>query len=278
MPSKLQIVNMLILFSIPTKPMNAVMELFLISLQSDDVRRERFHKNMSSIGLNYQLIDAVDARQWSQEECDRHLSKPAIAFNMAHYPIAGSIGCYLSHLKAFEALIDSGAESAVIFEDDIIVSPDFATHMDCLEQAARAFDIIWLCDRRPNRPAPLVGTSKTGLEFRFKRFANIGTTGYVINRRAAKHMLDHHRLFGVEIDLLLNKWWDTGFLTATTYPDLLHDTEGASSIGYKNIKSFKNPLYRIARMLNNGRMSLLKRWRFASHYAKMKHSYQKVTK
>ena len=43
------------------------------------------------------------------------------------YPFAisrGEIGCFLSHRKAWQAILDSGADAGLVFEDDVVIDPE----------------------------------------------------------------------------------------------------------------------------------------------------------
>ncbi|MGC6517800.1 MAG: glycosyltransferase family 25 protein [Candidatus Puniceispirillaceae bacterium] len=251
------------------------MELLVLSLPDDNERRARLEASLSPYGLDYHWIKAVDARGWSDEEAACHLDHMALFFNMSYHPIPGSIGCYRSHLKAYEHLLLSDKHAAIILEDDAEITEAFASHLSCLESAAHHLDVIFLCDRRPGRPAPLIGQSHKGLAFTFKRFANIGANGYVINRKAARLMIDHYDKFGLEIDTLLNRWWQTGLSVATTAPELVTHKDMGSSIGYDNIRFVTNPFRRLANSGANLKMSLTKRLLFQRHLKKMQTDFEK---
>ena len=204
------------------------------------------------------------------------MNRASVFFNLSYHPNPGAIGCHLSHIKAFHHLLLSDEEAIIILEDDAEVTDDFAHHMSCLADAVATLDIIFLCDRRADRPSELIGTSAKGLEFGFKRFTNFGTNGYVINRKAAAFMIAQHAKFGLEIDMLLNKWWRTGLHVATTGRDLVSHDDMGSSIGYDNIKPVKNPMRRLAVSANRGISSLTKRLAYQTHYRRMKTAFEKV--
>ena len=251
------------------------MKIYVISLQEAGEKRADLAEALSAQSLSFQVIDAVDARQWQSEALAKHISSFGVACNMTHTPKPGAIGCHLSHLKAYQKLIDSDAPAAIILEDDAIITPELRQHMPCLQQASAIFDIIFLCDRRPNRPAPVIGTSERGLQFCFKKYSNIGTTGYVITRQAASYMLAHHTPFRLAIDTLLNRWWQTKLKVATTAPQLVRDDAMASSIGYHDLAMFRNPIWRIANLITKAKMSAMKRLTYQRMYHAMKANFKK---
>lgn len=252
------------------------MELLVISLASETERRRRLIANLDAHGLRCEWLDAVDARGWDQAQKQAHMNQASVFFNMSYEPNAGAVGCYLSHIKAFERLMASDKEAVLIVEDDAEFSPEFTSHLPCLAQAINALDIIFLCDRRPNRRAKIIGTSQKGLAFQFKRFANIGTNGYVINRKAAAYMLEHHTKFGLEIDMCLNRWWQSNLKIAVTSKDLVKDAIGESTIGYQNLVSSRNPARRLCANLFRLYLSLLKRAKYETHFNDMKTAFEKA--
>ncbi len=252
------------------------MEIVVISLPSASARRERLAANLASHGLSCHWIDAVDARGWQADEVSRHTDSTSVMRNMSYYPNPGAIGCHLSHIKACEYLINSDEEAIIILEDDVLANEKLPKHMACLSDAMGCLDIIFLCDSRANRPSALIGTSDKGLEFRFKRFSNIGSFGYVINRKAARHILNNHAKFGLEIDMMLNRWWHSGLYIATTNSDLVVHEDMGSSIGYDNKQRATNPVRRITTTLVRSYYSLVKRRRYKAHHKAMKTAFEKA--
>ena len=99
----------------------------VLSLPDDAHRRARLEASLAPYQLSYQWIEGVDARSWTSQQMQQHVDKHRVERNMWHEPIPGSIGCYLSHLKACRALLDSDDEAAIILEDDAEITADFAS-------------------------------------------------------------------------------------------------------------------------------------------------------
>ena len=244
------------------------MKIIVISLIDAHQRRAQIQAQLSAHNLPFTWLDAVDGRQWSDDELSQFIDKKALYKNLSHKPIAGSIGCHLSHMKAYETLLSSDDEAMLILEDDAIIDKALPHYIEDLSQAISQIDILFLCDRRKNRPAIEIGKiGKDGEQASIcvKRFSNIGTTGYVINRRAARYLLDNHKNFGIEIDCLLNRWWQHGLAVATIKPNLVKDEDAVSQIGYV-FKPLKRNLYqKSVKAIYDLKESYLKRKGF-NHY------------
>jgi glycosyl transferase, family 25 len=71
------------------------------------------------------VIDAVDGAKLSDAAiaavyASEGILQPRYPFDISK----GEIGCFLSHRKAWQAIVDSGADAGLVFEDDAVVDPD----------------------------------------------------------------------------------------------------------------------------------------------------------
>ena len=89
--------------------------IFVISLARALDRRARMTRHLSDLGLSYRLIDAVDGREMPENEREKLLA-PGQRYH------AGVVGCYLSHLMAYQAVVDEGLPVALVLEDDARLS------------------------------------------------------------------------------------------------------------------------------------------------------------
>lgn len=252
------------------------MEIIALSLKTDEARRKRLADSLAPFGLRFHWLEGIDARGWTPQEAHRHMDKTSVFCNLSYEPNPGAIGCYLSHLKAFEYLLNSDQQALIILEDDAQISADFAQYLPCLAAASTALDVIFLNDCRPARPSKQIGTSDQGLAFHFKRYANIGAFGYVINRKAASLILERHAKFGIEIDTLLNGWWRSGLYVATTSTDLVHHDFMGTTIGYENLNPTRNPLRYFTTKCFRAYDSARKRITYEAHFKLMKTAFEKA--
>lgn len=98
---------------------------FVIHLARAVQRREHVAalQRLSSVPLA--VIDAVDGTKLSEAEiaavyASEGLLQPRYPFDISK----GEIGCFLSHRKAWQAIVDSGADAGLVFEDDAVVDAE----------------------------------------------------------------------------------------------------------------------------------------------------------
>jgi glycosyl transferase, family 25 len=100
------------------------MKIYVISLPSAQERRLFMDRQLRSLGLEYELIDAINGsvltedqeemvdRDWRQRRSGGVLSP-------------GSIGCSLSHAFVYKKILNEGVERAIILEDDAVLLQGF---------------------------------------------------------------------------------------------------------------------------------------------------------
>jgi glycosyl transferase, family 25 len=89
--------------------------VFVISLQRAAERRELISRHLQELGVEHRIVDAVDGK--AMPEADRaRLLAPGQSYH------AGVVGCYLSHLAVYQAVVDEDIEVALVLEDDARLS------------------------------------------------------------------------------------------------------------------------------------------------------------
>lgn len=122
--------------------------MFVMNLKRSQDRWKMAQVQMAGEGLTVERFDAIDGRALSNEE----LRKTSTRMAMFLQP-RGVIGCYLSHRKFWQMVVDEGYESAIIFEDDVKLVPHFKEklreHLDLFGD--EKYDVVLLGKHAPNR-------------------------------------------------------------------------------------------------------------------------------
>lgn len=93
------------------------MQCFVINLADDHARRASMTGQLEALDLRYRLFPAVDGRALSEEALAQHYD-PDTARVQYRALSAGEIGCALSHLGVYRAMVSEGIGHALILEDD----------------------------------------------------------------------------------------------------------------------------------------------------------------
>jgi glycosyl transferase family 25 len=190
------------------------LEVVLINLDRSVERRQLMEQRLREIGLAYRRLSAVDGQaRWA--EISPQLDTKAFQRNVGRDVLRGEVGCYFSHLQAWQQLLESSADTLLVLEDDVVFGQDFMVALELALAHRGDWDVLKLNKIRAKQP---VRQRRLG---GYSLNAYIGTaTGmgaYLIQRHTVQQLLpvmlpirrpiDHeldrvhvldYRLFGLE--------------------------------------------------------------------------------
>ncbi len=107
--------------------MSSPFPIFVINLKRSPDRKANISKQLDSLNLDYQFIEAVDGTQFTPYEIVEKYGEQVFYTNTYNHQrmTLGSLGCLLSHIKFYELMIDNNIPIACVLEDDAEVSPLF---------------------------------------------------------------------------------------------------------------------------------------------------------
>ncbi|MBQ0935179.1 glycosyltransferase family 25 protein [Ideonella paludis] len=211
--------------------------IYLINLPKDVARAAHMHSQLAALGLldHLHAIEATYGRDLSPSEMARYYS-PDLNARQYHLPLsAGEIGCYVSHLNTWQAIVDSGVPGALVLEDDVVLAACLPTLMAQLMSATEPqWDMIKLVGRGHEKT---VATWPLSAPHRVVRYARIPsmTAAYFISRAGAQKLL--RRIpFGRPVDIDLRYAWETQLRVygLLPYPVSLDQSSTVSSIGRRS--------------------------------------------
>ena len=83
-------------------------------------------RQLAQIGIVFKRVQGVDGKT-SDIEREFSSGRASLSDVPKRSLTREEIGCYLSHLKTFDEILESGASSAVILEDDLIITRGFGS-------------------------------------------------------------------------------------------------------------------------------------------------------
>lgn len=89
-----------------------MLPIYVINMARHRERRLAIQAHLDRLGADYSIVEAVDGRSLSAEFLAQQVDAGPVPIPLGH------VGCYLSHLKAYEALRASGQPAALVLEDD----------------------------------------------------------------------------------------------------------------------------------------------------------------
>jgi len=205
--------------------------IIYINLDKDVERRQRMQTQFNNFQLAAQRLPAVWWKDMAEDMQNRYYSE---ALNQTQYFKAlanGEKGCYCSHIKAWQALLDSSAAAMAIFEDDVKLLADIVPTLQAVAGRTADWDMIKLYGRPQEKirnKLPLFGTHSLITYQRVPSFA----AGYIITRAGAQKLLASRLPFGRPVDVDFRFWFENDLRIAGVHPPViaLDDTSEVSSI------------------------------------------------
>ncbi|WP_105188965.1 glycosyltransferase family 25 protein [Pseudoalteromonas sp. T1lg48] len=193
--------------------------IYVINLKGSDNRLQRAAQQLTGQGLAFERIDAVNGRQLSAAQKNAILDTKANRTKFYRPLSDGEIGCYLSHKKCWQTLLDSQNEYALVLEDDFSLVGNLKSSLASVLNQPLPVDIIKLCNYQGRERA-----NKFSRELDANHHLVIhdkplsGCCAYVISRSGAKCMLAHASKIYRPVDTDIQHTWETGVHVGALHP------------------------------------------------------------
>jgi len=194
--------------AVTSEPCGSATPVLAINLARSSRRVIHLQAEMDAAGLPLQRLIATDGATMPDAMRARHYSD-TLNRQSYHKPLLnGEIGCYISHLRAWQWLLDSGFEHAIILEDDVTLGATFCDALSALSRLPMAWDIIKLGSLSPK---PVLDSVNLG-QFSLRRYRKtpISAFAQAISRRGAEKLLRTRTNFGRPVDVDIQYCWEAG--------------------------------------------------------------------
>ena len=218
-----------------------------ISLDRRPDRWTKFKEGAEAADVNVLRLPAVDAKEFDavNHSAISLLTAHNIKFKVrrAHYEIdtGGAVGASLSHIKAWNYLMNGTAPALIVFEDDALIPTDFRERLaQVVDELPASWDVItfynteYLASRgcKPDSAvAPL--ESCTGL---------MGAHAYMVSRRGAQRLLARAYPIELHVDAYLAFMARLGYIQMLWNPAMqVHQPFNDSDIAHGNTQILSVP-------------------------------------
>jgi glycosyl transferase family 25 len=183
--------------------MTAAIPVHVINLDRRPDRLARIGAHLADRGVGFIRQSACDAQS---------VPEPEIAQIVAAHGPLGQLGlgdraCTVSHTRAWQAFLDSGADHALFVEDDIFLSADIAATLATNDWIPPGCHAVKLEKFNAGTSrlllAPEIGHTPSGRALHPMRSRHVGGGAYILSRRGAELALAHRGRMRVPIDHFL---------------------------------------------------------------------------
>lgn len=195
------------------------MHIFVINLERAAERRAYILDHLGKLGLAAEILPAVEGARVPREELPEG-THPGLS--------PGEIGCYLSHVRFWQIVVDRGLEHAIVLEDDVRCQPGLIKVVNEAIAAGLPFDALRLSALRPIRGQHLV-TLPGGVEIILPSKNPSGTQGYLVTQAGARRLLERLSVPRRPIDDALDLYWKFGLSIPLISPSMVEEDPGIAS-------------------------------------------------
>lgn len=235
------------------------MKVFVISLKRAIDRRKFMTDQLDRLNLDYEITDAVDYQQMTEEEFYEKVDQDAVSRN--RFFTKGAQACALSHAEIYGRIVSQNIPYALILEDDANLPDNIKPLLDDLAAHIHENEIISLSYY--HRWENSISLSNKGKEYvsgdNYLYYPidlhHVGSAmAYIITRQAAQNLLQTLRPISVIADCWGLHYDNNTFSSfRCLYPQQLQPALFHTTIDYPNNKLFN----RIARYIRKHKTPVL---------------------
>lgn len=220
---------------------SAHLSTWMINLPASHERLQRMEAQLAQLPLAFDRVDAVDGRQeW--ETLSGSLNVSRFERNVGRKVLPGEIGCYLSHLAAWQNILTSGASFGLVLEDDVVFHQNFLEALDVGLALEKHWDILKLNFIRAKMPVAQHKHGQWCINLYLGPFTGMGA--YLIRASTIKALMP--RMLPIErpIDHALDMVHKYGIRHRglTPFPSHVQDDQKSTITGaaFSDIQRFSN--------------------------------------
>jgi len=217
---------------------------FVVHLDRARDRMPQVERLMAKLPVPSEIVEAIDGSRLTEAEIDqvyrRRLHKPSYPFSMSF----GEIACFLSHRKAWAAIVEQNIDAGLIFEDDVEIDDSFHAAFAAAKACFKPGAFI----RFPFRMGKEHGTSiltQGQINVIQPTRIGLGMVAQLVSRDAAIRLLQATAFFDRPVDTMVQMSWLTHVTPLAVLPGGVHEI--SSQLGGSTIKSHKTLLEKLSR-------------------------------
>jgi len=217
---------------------------FIIHLARAKDRKPQVEKLVRALPVKAEVIDAIDSRTLSDAEISRVYRRKLHA---PRYPFALSkneIACFLSHRKAWQAIVDQKLDAGFVIEDDIELTSVFSAAFRAVSNHFEPGSFIRFTFRDDREHGREVFRNEN-IRIIIPNPIGLGMVAQLVSYDAAKKLLAVTEQFDRPVDTTVQMRWITHLQPLAVIPGGVKEISaelGGTTIQHK--KSFSDKLAR----------------------------------
>ncbi len=217
-----------------------MLPVFVINLPQELERRRHMEAELARVGLTAEFVPGVDGSRLREEDWRRYDKETSLQVYGVDM-LAGEIGCYLSHYRLLQRMLDENLDVALILEDDVRFEDDFPDVLAALMQAPRDWLLVRLSTSRRTSADWAANRGRAVAQltprYRLLRLGThvLGAGAYLVTRAGAQRLVDYGCKIVMPIDHTMDRYWENGIKPYVVSPFPVQQRQDLpSSIGNRD--------------------------------------------
>jgi glycosyl transferase family 25 len=217
----------------------------VINLDSSVGRRQAFTQMAGGTNLDWSFFPAytgiTEPLQYDDRVAARRWGRPLSR---------AEIGCYASHFKLWEWLVNSDYDQAIILEDDVIVDWSIMAKLSINRFSDHRINLLRLHISYPFRCNIVKYRLFSPTTHLVRIVGNVpGAVAYLLTKAAARILVSNYSVATTPVDWILARYWEHRIIGYCMFPFPVIERHGPSTIGDERHAASQRTLYeRIARI------------------------------
>ncbi len=199
----------------PDGPPGAV-KAFIIHLERASDRQPQVEELVRKLPVETEVINAVDGRTLDAQTITRVYRR---SVHTPRYPFqlsTNEIACFLSHRKAWQAIVDQGLDAGLVLEDDVELTSEFAAAYSAACKILQSDSFIRFPFRERESGRTVLTTESSRIIEPMP--VGLGMVAQLVGRDAAQRLLSATEIFDRPVDTTAQMNWVTGLKPLSVLP------------------------------------------------------------
>lgn len=196
--------------------------IFLINLDDSTERLKHCCEELSKFSIPFERISGVYGKHLTEAQLNQHYSQ-TLNERVFHRPLGlGEIGCYLSHRKAWQTIVDRKLPYAIVLEDDFNLVGALSDVVSQIDALPLDWELIKLAAyNNRSRPIAYQQPLTPPFELVVHNKPITGCCAQAISYIGAKKLLEATAQFGRPVDTDIQHSWETNVAVYALMPFII---------------------------------------------------------
>lgn len=203
-------------------------KVFLINLDKSQDRFELCRQSFERYNIDFERVPAVYGKDLSAQQIEQFYDSKRNVTGYKKSLSIGELGCYLSHIKCWQKIVEQDLDYALILEDDFKLSDDF-NHFEQLFTKLQNWDYVRIA--YPIKHTPVLARAQLTLEHDliYYKKVPINTLAQAVSKAGAKKLLANSKRVFRPIDVDIKHFWEKQIQVLGIDPPLIKAHQNFSS-------------------------------------------------